>query len=124
MSTTLFLRFSKFDVYQNPVFVASSDSPNTEEHASYEVLKTYFTNLQKKGISTFLPIFQRGPFASIRFKKHYQHTHMVPNNIYEVSFEIRRQTRDGKQYVNCFIQGLKIERKVSIDRGEVLDLSM
>jgi hypothetical protein len=117
---TLNIQFSKFDQYGNSVFVVQEDDPGKK---SFEMLTKYHKKLDKQ-YSTFLPIYATSEYASIRFKKNPKYSKMIPRNIYQVTFVVKRKTTDEKHYINCFLRKLKlISRAPDLDLGEDLDLS-
>ena len=127
MSTVhkLRLRFQKLDPYGNQVFIVSSD--NEDEVESYNVLLKYYLKLQSLGFGTFLPIYvnEYYQFATIRFKKNYTAPRVVkPNNVYEVSFMVKKIERGEpkKSFINCFITKMKLLAKApQVDLGEDVD---
>ena len=122
---TLILRFQKFDKFGNPVFCASGDNINNPEEAkSFQTLSEWYDKLQAKNYNTFLPIYSMDKFSSIRLKPNNKFS-MSERNLYTVDFNVRVVERDGKTYVNCYIEGLKLFRRCKpIDKGEVVDLDL
>jgi hypothetical protein len=125
-SKNLILRFSKFDKFNQPVFLASSaNTQNPEELDSHRTLSKWYKALDNKNFGTFLPIYVKNEFASIRFKHNQRFSHMQERNLYDVSFTIRTVVRDGKTYCNIYIDSLKMVKKAKpLDYGDILDLDM
>ena len=125
-SKNLILRFSKMDKFNQPVFLASSsNTQNPEEMDSHRTLYKWYTALDSKNFGTFLPIYVKEEFASIRFKHNQRFTHMKERDLYDVSFTMRTVVRDGKTYVNIYIDNLKLYKKAKpLDYGKILDLDM
>jgi hypothetical protein len=120
-SKNLILRFSKFDKFNQPVFLASSaNTQNPEELDSHRTLA-----LDDRNLGTFLPIYVKNEFASIRFKHNNRFTHMKERDLYDVTFTMRTVQRDGKTYCNIYIDNLKLFKKAKpLDFGDILDLDM
>ena len=125
-SKNLTLRFQKYDKFSQPCFVASSsNTQNPEELDSHRTLSTWHKALELKNFGTFLPIFARGEFASIRFKTNQKFTHMQERSLYDVSFTMRTVVRDNRTYCNIYIDSLKLRKKAKpLDCGDILDLDM
>jgi hypothetical protein len=123
-SNQLTLRFSKKDVYGNYIFVASEESSNPAMVESFNTLSKYQDKLQSvEGLKSFLPIYSKETFSSIRFKKNYKIEEFVKNSIYSISFDVRIVEREGVKFCNCFISdALLLETPVEIDRGELFTL--
>lgn len=122
MSKILIIRFQKFDKFNNPIFCASKDNP--EEKETFKTLKQWYEKLDDKNYGTFLPVYSTNKFASIRFKSNSKYNHMTERNIYKVSFNMMINEREGKTYVNCYIENLKLERRETVDRGKIIDLDL
>ena len=123
MSKTLTIRFQKFDKFNNPIFCCNKENP--EEKETFDTLKKWYNKLDDKCFGTFLPVYSTNKFASIRFKSNNKHNHMVERNVYKVVFNMRITERDGKTYVNCYIENLKLEKRGEpADMGKILDLDM
>ena len=123
MSKTLVLRYSKEDDYDNNIFVASNLSDKPEMKASFSTLKQYYEKLQSMELGSFLPIYCKEDFSSIRFKKNYKHKNFTPGNIYEITYEIRIVEREGKKYCNCHILNTKLATRAEpVDKGELFTL--
>ena len=126
-SKNLILRFSKFDKFNQPVFLASSANAqlNPEELDSHRILSKWYTALDNKNFGTFLPIYVKNEFASIRFKHNQRFTHMKERDLYDVTFNMRTVVRDRKTYCNIYIDNLKLVKKAKpLDYGDILDLDM
>jgi len=125
-SKNLTIRFQKYDKFSQPIFVASSDNTmNPEELDSHRTLTKWHKALDDKNFGTFLPIFARGEFASIRFKTNQKFTHMQERSLYDVDFTMRTVVRDNRTYVNIYIDSLKLVKKAKpLDCGEILDLDL
>jgi hypothetical protein len=124
MSKTLTLRFQKEDQYDNMIFVASNESSNEGMRDAFAVLENYYKKLTCMiDLSSFLPIYCKDNYASIRFKKNYKHKNFIPNSVYDIDFEVRIVNRNNVKYCNCFITHTKLVKKATvIDRGELLTL--
>jgi hypothetical protein len=110
------LRFHKFDLYDNPVFISSHGEEN------FDKLIKYAKQLEDKKFVTYLPIYhsKEHNFATIRFVKDFQ---FKPNNrcCYNIDYTIKTKVGlDKKTYVNCFINSMKFCSKM--DEGVELKL--
>ena len=125
-SKNLTLRFQKYDRFSQPICVASSDNAmNPEESDAHTILSKWHKSLDAKHFGTFLPIFAKGEFSSIRFKSNTKFTHMQERSLYDVSFTMRTVVRDNKTYVNIYLDSLKLVKKAKpLDYGEILDLDL
>ena len=112
------IRFQKTDDYNNSIFIATSD-----EKANYKLLSSYSQKLINKDFDTFLPIYHNDEykFTTIRFA---EDSKFKPKEhcIYDVNFTIRVKNKDGKKFVNCYIDKLKFISKTPRDFGEILVL--
>ena len=113
-------RFSKYDQFKNAIFIVS----DKEEKKSYERLTRYHRKLVDKDYGTFLPVFadEDNKFATIRFKR--LNMNPTPRDTYQILFTIRKIEKDGKIYVNCFVDSIKrIKKSDPLDDGIVLEMS-
>ena len=111
------IRFQKVDKYDNLIFIA-----NKTEKENYDDLKDKALKLENR-FETFMPIFHSEKFnySTIRFVKNSKAT-VEPDCVYDIDYIIKLKNKDGKTYVNCFINTIKFIKKNERDDGEVLEL--
>lgn len=118
------LRFQKYDKYENPIFIASSQKATESEN--FNTLKEYAEKLEEKDYGTYLPIYHSElyNYTTIRFKKNTKYQKdLIPNAKYNVNYRIKTVVKDSKIYVNCILEKLKmVENAPVVDEGEDLDL--
>ena len=122
MSITLNLRYQKKDKYGQEIFIASNKYD--QEKQGFEKLKTLEGKIDDLNIGTFNPIYFNNEldYSTIRFK-FYKGIKLFERNIYEVRFVVKQSEREGKKYVNCYIDGIKLAIKAKpIDTGTILNL--
>lgn len=107
------IRFQKFDQYQNPVFIASSNKADEKE--MYDLLKSYSDKLENQTYGTFLPIYSNEAYryATIRFKKSQKYNKMTHGDRYDIEYSIKKKVKpeDGKTYINCYLNKMKLVSK-------------
>lgn len=98
------LKYISTDQFNQAMFCAAEDSHTDEEKASYKELCRYHRKLDKRRYGTFLPIYSDlvKKYATMRLKKSPTRPNFKPRAIYDVQFEVKSVTRDGKTYVNCW----------------------
>lgn len=115
------IRFQKFDKYSNPIFIVNSE----KEPVNFKRLTKYYTTLESKEYNTFLPIYsnEENKYATIRFKKNSsKYPNFTKNNVYDIKYSIKQKEHEGKTYVNCYINSLKlVSRAPKIDLGQDID---
>lgn len=124
MSVKLVLRYQKKDRFGNEVFIANVNCD--EEKESFSKLKTLAGKIDDLGLSTFNPIYNNDVFdySTIRFK-FYKGIRLDELNLYTVDFIVKKSKRDNKEYVNCFINSIKLYKRAPMrDDGELLDFNM
>jgi hypothetical protein len=124
MSINLVLRYQKKDAYGNVIFIASNKFD--AEKDAYGGLVKIEKKLKKMDINTFLPIYANADagYASIRFK-YYEGIKLSERNLYKVSFDIKKNLKDDKEYINCFVKYVKLHAKASpINYGETLEFAL
>ena len=120
MSTTMQLRFQKVDQYKNSIFIVGTNKP--EEKDAFDRLTKFHEALKNQNISTFLPLYSTPEYATIRFKPNTKFK-FVEGNTYELEFNIRKKTYEGKEYVSCFVNKSKLISKAAlVDYGELMTL--
>ena len=125
MSINLNLRYQKKDAFGNEIFIASSKYSD-EEHG-FNTLKKLETKLKEMNVGTFLPVYVNEDigYATIRFKFLKSPVKLVERNIYSVTFVVKKSTRENKEYINCFINSIKLNKKAKPqDTGEILNLGL
>ncbi len=102
------LRFQKYDAYQNPVFIASSE--RLEEIENFNSVKDTYMKLINKDFGTFLPIFHSDTYnyTTIRAKKNMNHPNLLVNATYDIQYVMRTVEKDGRTYVNVHISKFKL----------------
>ena len=110
MSTSMQLRFQKVDQYKNSIFIVSSNKE--EEKDSFNRLTKFHEALKNQNITTFLPIYATADFSTIRFKPNTKFN-FAEGNMYELEFNIRKKTYEGKEFVSCFVNKSKLVKKAS-----------
>jgi hypothetical protein len=119
------LRYQKKDEWGNEIFIASSKY--NEELAAFEKLKRLEEKLREIDVGTFLPVFHNDNlnYCTIRFKFLNPPVKLVGRNLYTVKFVIKKSTRGGKEYINAFVNTIKLHTKATPhDHGEVLDFDI
>ena len=120
MSTTMQLRFQKVDQYKNSIFIVGTNKP--EEKDAFHRLTKFHEALKNQNITTFLPLYSTPEYATIRFKPNTKFK-FVESNTYELEFNIRKKTYEGKEYVSCFVNKSKLISKAAlVDYGELMTL--
>ena len=125
MSIELNLRYQKRDKFSSEVFIVSQKYD--EEKDAFEKLKKLEAKLKEMDVGTFLPIYYNDDlnYATIRFKFLNSPVKLVERNLYTVKFVIKKSKRGDKQYINCFVNTIKIHTKAKPqDTGEILDLGI
>ena len=126
MSITLDLRYQRKDDYKNNIFIVSSKY--NEELPAFETLKKLETKLKEMDLGTFLPVYHNEDlnYCTIRFKfLNSPPVKLVERNLYTVKFVIKKSKRANKEYVNCYVNTIKIHTKAKpVDQGEVLDFDI
>ena len=77
-------------------------------------------------LGTFLPVYHNEilDYATIRFK-FYKGMKLYERDVYSVKFVVKKSSRDGKEYINCFVNSIKIHKKAPArNDGEILDLEI
>ena len=123
MSSIQNLRFQKYDLYQNPIFIASGD--REAESLNFNELKTIYDKLVQKDFGTFLPIFHSDiyNYVTIRGNKNLNHPKLLVNATYDIKYMLRTVEKDGKTYVNVHISKFKLVKKAPrMDMGVELEL--
>ena len=118
------LRYQKTDRYGSEIFIVSPKYP--EEKEAYDSLLRVEDKLKGLGVETFLPVFSNDDlkFATIRFK-FYKGLKLVEKNLYTVKFDVKKSERGGIEYINCFINNIKLHTKTKPhDSGIILDLGL
>lgn len=124
MSIELNLRYQKSDPYGSEIFIVSKKI--NDELPSFEKLKKLEQKLEEMDLGTFMPVYHNGDlgYATIRFK-FYKGVKLVERNLYTVKFDVKKSTRGEQQYLNCFINGIKLHKRATPqDSGEILDLGI
>ena len=125
MSIELVLRYQRKDGYKNNIFIVSPKYDH--ELPAFEKLKKLETKLKEMDLGTFLPIYYNDDlnYATIRFKFLNPPFKLVERNLYTVKFVIKKSKRANKEYVNCYVNTIKIHTKAKpVDQGEVLDFDI
>ena len=125
MSIELNLRYQKKYDYKNSIFIVSPKY-DVEKNA-FETLKKLEKKLKEMDLGTFLPIYFNDDlnYCTIRFKFLNSPVKLVERNLYTVKFVINKSIRGGKEYVNCFVNNIKIHTKAKPqDHGEVMDFEI
>ena len=124
MSIQLNLRYQKKDAFGSEIFIASNKYD--EEKAAFGTLKKLEKKLKEMNLGSFLPVYVNEDlnYATIRFK-FYKGIKLYERNLYSVTFVVKKSTRDGKQYINCFVDNIKLHKKAPArDDGEIMDLGI
>ena len=125
MSIELNLRFQKKDDYKNNIFIVSPKYD--EELPAFEKLKKLEEKLKEMDLGTFLPVYYNDDlnYATIRFKFLNPPMKLVERNLYSVKFVVKKSKRANKEYINCYVNTIKIYKKAKPqDTGEILDLGI
>ena len=125
MSIELSLRFQKKEDYKNSIFIVSPKYDT--ELPAFEKLKKLEVKLKEMNVGTFLPIYYNDDlnYCTIRFKFLNSPVKLVERNLYTVKFVIKKSKRGGKEYINCFVNTIKIHTRAKPqDTGEILDLKI
>ena len=125
MSIELNLRFQKKDDYKNNIFIVSPKYD--DELPAFETLKKLEVKLKEMDLGTFLPVYFNDDlnYCTIRFKFLNPPFKLVERNLYNVKFVIKKSKRGGKEYINAFVNTIKIHtRAMPQDTGEILDLKI
>jgi len=123
MSIELVLRYQRKDDYHNNIFIASNKYD--EELPAFETLKKLETKLKDLNVGTFLPVYYNDDlnYCTIRFKFLNPPFKIVERNLYTVKFVVKKSKRANKEYINAFVNTIKIHTKAKPqDTGEILDL--
>ena len=125
MSIQLLLRYQKKDDYNNHIFIVS---PKYDvELPAFETLRTLTSKVEDMNLGTFSPVFHNDvlDYCTIRFKFLNSPVKLVERNLYTVKFVIKKSKRGDKEYVNAFVQTIKMHTKAKPqDHGEVLDFDI
>ena len=119
------LRYQKRDSWGNEIFIASSKYK--EELAAFEKLKRLEGKLREIDVGTFLPVFHNDNlnYCTIRFKFLNSPVKLIDRNLYTVKFVIKKNKRGDKDYINAFVNTIKLHTKATPrDHGEVLDFDI
>ena len=122
MSITLNLRYQKKDRYGSEIFIVSNKYD--EEVDGFDKLKTLVSKIEELKLNTFNPVYFNEDlnYCTMRFK-FYRGIRLYERNIYQVTFVIKQSERDNRQFVNCYINGIKIIKKAKpVDSGLTLTL--
>jgi hypothetical protein len=125
MSIELNLRFQKKDDYKNNIFIVSPKYD--DELPAFEKLRKIEAKLKEMDLGTFLPVYYNDDlnYATIRFKFLNSPVKLVERNLYTVKFVIKKSKRANKEYINAFVNTIKIHKKATpVDQGEVLDFDI
>ena len=125
MSIELNLRFQKKDDYKNSIFIASNKYK--DELPAFEKLKKLEGKLKEMDLGTFLPVYFNDDlnYCTIRFKLLNSPVKLVERNLYTVKFVVKKNKRGDKEYINAFVNTIKIHKKATpVDQGEVLDFDI
>jgi hypothetical protein len=112
------IRFNKFDLFLNPVFICSSENEN--EYENYKQLKSYAKQLKKKFPDIFLPIYnsEEYNFSSIKICKNTQITQLKlnQNDLVNLTFRIKKKKSDKNllTYVNCILVKVKLVKRAPL----------
>ena len=124
MSIQLNLRYQKQDKFGSEIFIASNKYD--EEKAAFNTLKKLEKKIKEMNVDTFLPVYVNEDlnYATIRFK-FYKGMKLYERNLYSVTFVVKKSQRNGEQYINCFINNIKLHKKAPVrDDGEIVDLGI
>ena len=114
------IKFSKLDPFNNVVFIASK---KTDEE-NYNKLVEYHEKLGAKDFKTFLPLYHNTQhnYTTIRFYKNNK-LKVDEKCKYDIDFTAKTKEKDGKKYINCYINKLVfVSKPEKFDEGEVLEL--
>ena len=90
-------------------------------------MKKLETKLKDLNVGTFLPIYYNDDlnYATIRFKFLNSPVKLVERNLYKVKFVIKKSKRGNKEYINAYVNTIKIHTKAKPqDHGEVIDFDI
>ena len=113
------VKFSKYDLYENPVFIASS----VKDAENFDSLKIVYEKIKLLDVKTFLPIYNNDKYnyCNITFKTNASKSAFTNDYFYNITFELRIFTKDGKKFINCVIK--KFQRGNAVESiGELLVL--
>ena len=117
------IRFSKYDKFNNIIFITKPD-----EKENFEKLTKNYNKLRLKNYNTFLPIYASSGYASIRFKKNDKITNLQNRACYDLEYTIKKKDfqkfGEDKSYVSCYLTKCRqVTKAEPIEMGEDLDLS-
>ena len=124
-SIELNLRYQKRDKFGSEIFIVSPKYD--DEQPAFETLKKLEAKLKEMDLDTFLPIYFNEDlnYATIRFKFLNSPVKLVERNLYSIKFVIKKSKRGDKEYINAFVQTIKLHTKAKpVDQGEVLDFDI
>ena len=125
MSIELNLRYQRKDQFGNNIFIVSQKYD--EELPAFEKLKKLEKKLREMDLGSFLPVYFNEDlnYCTIRFKFMNSPVKLVERNLYSIKFVVKKNKRGDKEYINCYVNTLKIYRKaMPQDTGEVLDFDI
>ena len=110
------IKFQKYSIIGNPVFIAR------EENENYYTIKDIADKLVVK-YSTFLPFYhnEQYNFSTIRFIKDSKFK-PEENCFYDIEYKVTQKTKDEKVFINCYIQKMKFISKNIYDIGEEIEV--
>jgi hypothetical protein len=113
------IKFQKLGKFGEYVFIASSK----QDQGNFDTLKELASKIELKEYGTFSPLYcnQQYDYCTIRFQKNNKHT-FDESSKYDIEFVMKTKNKDGKEYVNCYIQKSKfISKPEPYDEGEILE---
>jgi len=125
MSIQLNLRYQKKDTFGNNIFIVSPKYD--EELPAFEKLRMLESKLKNMDLGTFLPVYYNDDlnYCTIRFKFLNPPVKLVERNIYSVKFVVKNNKRGDKEYINCYVNTIKMHTKAKPqDMGEILDMGI
>lgn len=115
MSVTLSAKYSKQDLYNNPVFsVLKSDGD------SYNILSTINRTIKRMKTDTFMPVYVNDDdgYATVRFKRS-RNEEFVQGSTYKLTFDVNKRNHENKIYISCYLVEFSLE--TAVDLGETID---
>ena len=116
------MRYQKSSPFKEYVFVV-----NKNDHVySFEAIQSIENKLKAKFADTYLPVFTKKDFASLRVKgtTDYPLRKLYRDSVYEVKFVIKQRIINDKLVITAFTDKVTLIKRAKVNEGQEIDISL